>query len=102
MAEAGVRTPPLAAHLSTSCARHSAARGASLIPATHARLAPARLRSHAVPPPLRQVRPLVISLLEQKHEQAEALVHLYNAVIRRVLDFRWRHLSFIEQYPQLG
>ena len=69
---------------------------------SRAAIAPARLRSHAVPPPLRQVRPLVISLLEQKHEQAEALVHLYNAVIRRVLDFRWRHLSFIEQYPQLG
>ena len=44
------------------------------------------------------VRPLVLELVAQRHEQAEALVQAYNAVVRRTLDFRWRHLSYIEQY----
>ena len=44
------------------------------------------------------VRPLVLELIAQRHEQAEALVQAYNAVVRQTLDFRWRHLSYIEQY----
>jgi len=28
----------------------------------------------------------------------DSLVDHYNAVVRRVLDFRWRHLSYIEEY----
>ena len=37
-------------------------------------------------------------LAREGHEQAATLVDHFNAVVRRVLDFRWRHLSYIEQY----
>ena len=44
------------------------------------------------------VRDHVLALLEERNPQAEALVDHFNAVVRNVLDFRWRHLSYIEQY----
>lgn len=43
-------------------------------------------------------RPFILKLVREGHDQAEALVDHFNAVVRRVLDFRWRHLSYIEQY----
>lgn len=44
------------------------------------------------------VRPFVLEMLESDDPQADSLVEHFNAVVRNVLDFRWRHLSYIEQY----
>ena len=43
-------------------------------------------------------RPLILELAKNGYHQAATLVDHFNAVVRRVLDFRWRHLSYIEQY----
>ena len=43
-------------------------------------------------------RPVIVGLAKEGHPQAATLVDHFNAVVRRVLDFRWRHLSYIEQY----
>jgi len=43
-------------------------------------------------------RDFIVQLQADGHPQAEALVDHFNAVVRRVLDFRWRHLSYVEEY----
>jgi len=43
-------------------------------------------------------RPFIIELHAQGDPMAALLIENFNAVVRRVLDFRWRHLSYIEQY----
>ncbi len=43
-------------------------------------------------------RSFVLQLREHGCEQALTLVDHFNACVRRVLDFRWRHLSYIEEY----
>ena len=43
-------------------------------------------------------RDFIQQLIAEDDEQAATLVDHFNAVVRRVLDFRWRHLSYIEQY----
>lgn len=41
---------------------------------------------------------LVLGGDEALHDAVESLVNHYNAVVRRVLDIRWRHHSYIEDY----
>ena len=43
-------------------------------------------------------RSFVLQLREEGSEQALTLIDHFNACVRRVLDFRWRHLSYIEEY----
>ena len=43
-------------------------------------------------------RSYILELRDKGAEQAETLVDHFNACVRRVLDFRWRHLSYIEEY----
>ena len=43
-------------------------------------------------------RCFILRMVQESHEHAEALVDHFNAVVRRVLDFRWRNLSYVEKY----
>ena len=43
-------------------------------------------------------RQYILQLARRGDAQAASLVDHFNAFVRRVLDFRWRHLSYIEQY----
>jgi len=43
-------------------------------------------------------RDFVLQMRADGDPQADTLIDHFNACVRRVLDFRWRHLSYIEQY----